>query len=249
MTSDAPAFDREPSRMEEDYLTNVWKAYEWPGDRPTTTDLAARLGVTPSTVSANLKKLARDALIEYEPYGSIQLTDAGRAIATRVVRRHRIIETYLVQRLGLGWDEVHDEADRLEHAVSDLVLDAMDAELGHPAADPHGDPIPGRDGSIPFADAPTLAAVGSGVRVRVVRVADRHPEVLRYLSEKGVAVGTELVVVTAMDASGAMRVRHAGGAAGSGGAATGPAGAGSANAGGELELSATAADSIRALPL
>lgn len=134
------------SRVVEDYLTLIWKAAEWPEDdrRATTTELAAPLGVTPSTVSANLRKLSRDGLIKYEPYGAIELTERGEAIAIDVVRRHRIIETYLVKRLGLTWDQVHDEADLLEHAVSELVLERMDEVLGHPQSDPHGDPIPRR---------------------------------------------------------------------------------------------------------
>lgn len=122
------------TRVVEDYVTLIWKAHEWPGGTPTTSDLAAQLGVTPSTVSANLKKLARDGFIDYEPYGSINLTETGQAIAVEIVRRHRILETYLVRELGVAWDQVHDEADRLEHAVSDLVLDRMAEALGHPPA-------------------------------------------------------------------------------------------------------------------
>ncbi len=99
------------TRMVEDYVTLIWKAHEWPGGEPSTTDLAAQLGVTPSTVSANLKRLARDGLISYEPYGPIELTDDGRAIAIDIVRRHRIVETYLVEHLELSWDQVHDEAN------------------------------------------------------------------------------------------------------------------------------------------
>jgi DtxR family transcriptional regulator, Mn-dependent transcriptional regulator len=216
--------DAQPGRMAEDYLTLVWKAYEWPGDRPTTTELAARLGVTPSTVSANLKKLARDGWLEYEPYGPIVLTPAGREVATGIVRRHRLIETYLATRLGLGWDEVHDEADRLEHAVSDLVLDRMDAALGHPAADPHGDPIPRADGTVERPDTRPLAEVAAGGRGRVARVADRHPEVLRYLAEKGVGVGVELAVIRESGPAGAMTVELAGA---------------------EVELSAAAAAAVR----
>ena len=116
------------TRMVEDYVTLIWKAYEWPGGRPATTEMAEQLGVTASTVSANLKKLARDGYIDYEPYGQIVLTDVGRQIAVEIVRRHRIVESYLVEALGLTWDQVHDEADRLEHAVSDLVLERMNGE-------------------------------------------------------------------------------------------------------------------------
>ena len=200
----------EVSRTTEDYLTLVWKAYEWPDSRPTTSDLAAALGVTKSTVSANLKKLARDGFIAYEPYGAIELTDAGRAIAIDIVRRHRIIETYLVQRLDLGWDEVHDEADALEHSVSDLVLERMDAALGHPDVDPHGDPIP-RDGVTPPLTRP-LGELAAGAVATVARISDRHPDVLRYLHGKGVVPGARLAVLEPAGAAGSARV-EVGGAA------------------------------------
>lgn len=183
-----------PSRMVEDYVTLIWKAYEWPGGAASTTEMAASLGVTPSTVSANLKKLARDGLISYEPYGSIELTPRGHAIAVAVVRRHRLIETYLVERLGFAWDQVHDEADRLEHAVSDVVLEAMDVALGHPTADPHGDPIPSASGAVVAVASWTLAEAPSGQPLVVRRVSDRHPEILRYLSAKGVAIGGVVVL-------------------------------------------------------
>mgnify|MGYP002754893431 CR=1 FL=1 len=132
------------TRVTEDYLALIWKACEWPDDgrRPNTTDLAAALGVTPSTVSASLKRLAREGMIKYRPYGNIELTEEGERIGRAVVRRHRIIETYLVTSLGMPWDQVHDEADRLEHAASEELVDRMDEVLGHPDADPHGDPIP-----------------------------------------------------------------------------------------------------------
>lgn len=136
----------EISRVAEDYVTLIWKACEWPDDgrRPTTTDLAASLGVTMSTVSANLKRLAREGLIRYEPYGAIELTDQGERIALEVVRRHRLIETFLVEHLGYHWDQVHDEADRLEHAVSDTLIERMDVVLDTPTSIRTGTRSPGR---------------------------------------------------------------------------------------------------------
>src|SRR5665647_872366 len=118
------------SPMVEDYLSIIWKAREWPGGSVSTNEIAATQEVTPSSVSANLKKLARDGLIEYQPYGRIGLTPAGADIAVAVVRRHRVLETYLVERLGFGLDQVHEQADALEHAVSDLVVDRMHEVLG-----------------------------------------------------------------------------------------------------------------------
>lgn len=199
------------TRMVEDYLTLIWKAYEWSDEGPTTTDLAASLGVTPSTVSANLKRLARDGLIAYEPYGPISLTDAGAVIAASTTRRHRIIETYLVRRLGFTWDQVHTEADLMEHAVSDRVLEAMAAALGHPTVDPHGDPIPDADGGIHRPSTVLLLDVAPGTTVTVVRVSDKQPEILRYLTDKEVGVGTRLRVTEQTPSAGLVRVSSAAG--------------------------------------
>lgn len=198
------------TRMVEDYVTLIWKAYEWPGGRPATTDLAEQLGVTASTVSANLKKLARDGYIDYEPYGQITLTEVGREIAVEIVRRHRIVETYLVEALGLTWDQVHDEADRLEHSVSDLVLERMNAALGHPARDPHGDPIPDADGHTAEFPSRPLRETEPGVEVEVVRVSDRSPELLRYLHERGIVIGTRLRVTSINAAASSIAVDIAG---------------------------------------
>ncbi|WP_034647176.1 metal-dependent transcriptional regulator [Corynebacterium sputi] len=201
---------QENSRVIEDYVTLIWKASEWPGDglRVTTSDLASALQVTPSTVSANLKKLAREELINYEPYGDIGLTDAGERIALDVVRRHRLLETYLVEFLGFQWDEVHDEADRLEHAASDLLIERIDAMLGHPTVDPHGDPIPrpGIDVSVP---ARLLTSCRDTETVRVARVSDANPAILRFLSDRNITVGSDLEVITPMSTTGLMTIRHA----------------------------------------
>lgn len=196
-------------RMAQDYLTVVWKSYEWPGGRPATTDIADRLGVTPSTVSANLKRLARDGLVDYEPYGTVTLTTRGEEIAVALVRRHRIIETYLVQRLGLGWDEVHTEADLLEHAVSDVVLARMDEALGYPDVDPHGDAIPRDIVRRPGAELVPLTSVALGTDVEVVRVSDRSAVILRYLADKDIRPGARLLVLSGGEQTGAVRLRHA----------------------------------------
>ena len=191
--------------MVEDYVTLIWKAVEWPGGMPSTTDLADQLGVTASTVSANLKKLARDGYIRYEPYGRIELTESGREIAVGVVRRHRILETYLVNQLGLTWDQVHDEADRLEHAVSDLVLERMDAVLGHPRKDPHGDPIPDSNGVTVRDDSLPLSDISPDTTVEVARISDRSPDVLRYLQKRGIVVGSQVRVVDVSQAASALQ--------------------------------------------
>lgn len=178
------------SKMVEDYLKIIWKAGEWAEGSVSTNEISAILAVTPSSVSANLKKLARDGFIDYEPYGSIALTPVGRAVAVGVVRRHRVLETYLVERLGFAWDEVHPEADALEHAVSDRVLDRMDEMLGYPKRDPHGDPIPRADGFVERLPAARLSEIDPGDEGRVIRISDHEPAILRYLEERHIAIGT-----------------------------------------------------------
>ncbi|CAL8980280.1 HTH-type transcriptional regulator MntR [Propionicimonas sp. T2.31MG-18] len=194
------------SRMVEDYLKIIWKAEEWPGGSVSTNEIAAILGVTPSSVSANLKKLARDGFIDYAPYGSITLSPEGRGIAVRMVRRHRVLESFLVECLGFGWDEVHPEADALEHAVSDRVLDRMDQVLGYPDRDPHGDPIPRADGSVERNPAARLREIAPGEEGRVVRISDHEPEILRYLEERQIMLGTAVRLHARNPAAGSVSV-------------------------------------------
>ena len=141
-------------------------------------------------MSANLKRLAREGMIRYEPYGAIELTDQGERIALEVVRRHRLIETFLVEHLGYHWDQVHDEAETLEHAVSDFMIDRIDEHLGYPERDPHGDPIPRADGTVDQPDAIVLTDLTPGVRARVERISDEDPGLLQYFAEHGVGYGT-----------------------------------------------------------
>lgn len=176
----------------EDYVKVIWKAHEWSGEGLTTNELAATLGVVASSVSGNLKKLARDGYLEYEPYGRATLSQAGRALAIQVVRRHRLIETYLVEHHGYGWDEVHDEAEILEHAVSDRLLAKIDAELGFPDHDPHGDPIPRADGTITHPRGRRLSDLADGSCASVVRVSDHDPALLRFLGGLAIMVGAHV---------------------------------------------------------
>lgn len=192
--------------MVQDYLKVIWGAQEWDGGSITTSEIAEMLSVTPSSVSGNLKRLARDGLIEYEPYGAIELSAQGRAEAVRMVRRHRLLETYLVARLGYGWDEVHEEADQLEHSISDRLLARMDADLGHPSTDPHGDPIPAPDGSVARPDAGRLSDLGEGRCGRIARISDRDPGLLRYLDARGIGLGTHLHVDARSEAAGVLAV-------------------------------------------
>jgi len=196
--------------MVEDYLSIIWKAQEWPGGSVSTNEIAATQAVTPSSVSANLKKLARDGLIEYEPYGRIDLTTAGNEIAVAVVRRHRVLETYLVERLGFGWDQVHLEADVLEHAVSDLVVDRMHEVLGRPSHDPHGHPIPHADGSIEQRLGTDSAALLSEMEPsavgQVASISDHEPAILRYLEERRIVFGARVRLEDRNPAAGSVSV-------------------------------------------
>ena len=179
----------------QDHLKVIWSAREWVDAPVTTTALAERLGVAASTVSEQVRRLVDAGLVLHEPYRPIALTVAGEAQALRMVRRHRLIETWLVAELGYSWDEVHDEAEALEHAVSDLMVDRIDARLGFPRADPHGDPIPAADGALHRPDArplSTLTVGGSGV---VARVDDRDPATLRWCQGVGLRPGTTVTVL------------------------------------------------------
>lgn len=193
----------------EDYVKVIYGYTEWQPRRITTTVLAARLGLANSTVTEMVKKLVAQGLVSHEPYGAIELTEAGASLALRMVRRHRLIETWLVSSLGYRWDEVHDEAEVLEHAMSDRLLDALDAQLGHPVRDPHGDPIPGADGSIAMPDARLLADLAPGAPATVVRVNDRDPALLRHLDAEGIRVGTELQLVDLSPDAGVVTVQGA----------------------------------------
>jgi DtxR family Mn-dependent transcriptional regulator len=161
-----------------------------------TGQIATALGVLPGTVTSMLKTLDESNLATYTPYEGVRLTPAGRALALRVLRRHRLIEQFLSQTLNLTWDEVHEEAEHMEHAVSDALVDRIDAYLGHPATDPHGDPIPQPDGTMAAAADRPLAECEVGERFRIARVIDQSPEFLRYLSQAGLQIGAQGSLVT-----------------------------------------------------
>src|SRR5690554_5425157 len=141
----------------EDYVKVIYSHTEWQSQPITTSALAARLGLAASSVTEMVKKLVAQGLATHEPYGAVELTTDGAALALRIIRKHRLIETWLVSEYGYSWDEVHDEAEVLEHALSDRLLDAIDARLGHPTRDPHGDPILRPDGSVDQPEAVLLA--------------------------------------------------------------------------------------------
>ena len=198
---------RDLSPAFEDYLKTIWSAQEWTDETLTTTALATRMGFAASTVSEAVRKLTEQGLVTHPKYGAIALTDSGRDAALAVVRRHRLLETFLVRQLGYGWDEVHDEAEVLEHAVSDTLVDRIDAALGFPDRDPHGDPIPRPDGALERLDAISLDLAPVGTPYVVARVADRSPELLRYLEASAVLPQARVLVTARNEAAGIVSVQ------------------------------------------
>ncbi len=188
-----------PSPAIEDYLKTVYAHTEWQPDAITPSGLATALGVAPSSVTEMVKKMATQGLVKHVPYGAIRLTPEGRLRALAVVRRHRLIETWLVREMGYTWDEVHDEAEVLEHALSDRLLEAIDERLGRPARDPHGDAIPRADGTLVTEPAVRLDEAPEGHVGRVIRISDRDPVMLRELDDAGVGPGSEVRIEEAAD--------------------------------------------------
>lgn len=183
----------EDSAVTQDYLKAVWVASEMGGAGASITGLARRMGVAPSTASENVTRLVEAGLLEHHPYRAVTLSPEGRRRAMAMVRRHRLLETYLVEVLGFEWDEVHAEAEVLEHAVSDRLLDRLDAALGHPERDPHGDPIPSAAGELPEAGLRRLETCRVGGGGVVGRIRD-DAQTLRALSRAGIGLDTAVTV-------------------------------------------------------
>src|SRR5687767_8810406 len=181
-----------PSLTVENYVKTIYVlAQKASAAEVATGQIAAALGVLPGTVTSMLKTLSESNLATYTPYEGVALTPAGAALALRVLRRHRLIELFLQRTLDLTWDEVHEEAEHMEHAVSDWLVDRIDQFLEHPEVDPHGDPIPRADGSLPRSHYRTLAACAEGAGFRLMQVTDQSPDFLRYLTQSGLPLGTE----------------------------------------------------------
>ncbi len=186
-----------PSLTVENYLKAILQLViatqsEWIA----TGQLAATVNVSPGTVTSMLKTLSESGLATYKPYEGVSLTKAGRNLALRMLRRHRLIELFLVRTLNLTWDQVHEEAENMEHAVSDMLINRIDEYLGKPETDPHGDPIPSADGLMrgKGAQAIPLSSCPAPSRIRIVRVLNQQPEFLRYLTETGLELGATAVV-------------------------------------------------------
>ncbi|MFN0134320.1 MAG: metal-dependent transcriptional regulator [Phycisphaerales bacterium] len=176
----------------------------------TITRIAAVVGVTPSTATTMIKRLAAAGLARYEKYGAVRLSPKGRRTALDVLRRHRIVELFLVQVVGLDWSEVHAEAERLEHAISPRLLDRLDEMLGRPRADPHGDPIPDADGRSTTAPPPPLTRFRPGEHAVVARVLDQGAEFLQFLARSGLRPGTAVVVASIDPLGGSISIHPAG---------------------------------------
>ncbi len=191
----------------EDYAKAVYALEARKGGAVSTTELAERLGITPGSVSAMLRKLSEVGLVEHEPYHGVRLTNQGRRVALEVLRHHRLIELFLAEELGMPWDRVHDEAEVLEHVLSEDLEQLIAARLGDPTIDPHGDPIPTVEFGIEERSTHSLDELPVGAAGRFARVSDSDPEMLRYLAEHGIALGDRLEVIDRQPFGGPVFVR------------------------------------------
>jgi DtxR family Mn-dependent transcriptional regulator len=196
-----------PSNAVEDYLKAVYALETRLDGAVSTNALAERLGVTPGSVSSMLRRLADMGLVEHEPYRGVRLTPAGRRIALRTLRNHRLLELLLVEMLDVPWDRVHEEAEQLEHALSDDLADRIAAKLGNPEVDPHGDPIPDANLTIAEVSTRSLDDLQPGDSATFSRVSDSDPDMLRYLAERGIVPGVRLTVVDRQPFGGPVTVR------------------------------------------
>lgn len=182
------------SLVTQDYLKAIWQATEWGGEPATTSALAARFGTSPANVSDLLSRLDRAGLVARQPYRPVTLTERGTQLALSMVRRHRLIETYLVEALGYACTEVHDDAELLEHAASETFIERLAAHLGHPSVDPHGDPIPGPDGRLSYPDNVFRATEVSAGRYVVARISDADHDLLVALHDQDIHPGDEVEI-------------------------------------------------------
>jgi DtxR family Mn-dependent transcriptional regulator len=195
-----------PSTSAEDYVKVIYDLQERGTGPVTISGMAERLSVSNSSVSGMLRKLNELGFVEHQRYGNVSLTETGTKAALAVLRRHRLLETYLVAELGYSWDEVHDEAEILEHVVSDKFVDRIAAHLGNPVVDPHGDPIPTREGAIVERESVLLSEAEAGTSGVIVRVNDTDPELLRYLADIDIGIGMRVEVVERLPFAGSLQL-------------------------------------------
>jgi DtxR family Mn-dependent transcriptional regulator len=191
----------------EDYAKAIYALELRAGDAVTTNALAERLRVTPGSASGMVKRLAELGLVEHEPYRGVQLTEDGRRVALEVIRHHRLLELYLVQSLGVPWDRVHEEAEVLEHVLSEELEERIAAKLGNPTRDPHGDPIPTRELTIEEEPTQSLQSLDAGASGRFTRVSDSDPEMLRFLADRGISPGDTFEVIDKQPFGGPLFIR------------------------------------------
>ena len=194
----------------QNYLKVIWTLQEWSDAPVTPSVIAEKVGLKLSTVSDAVRKLTEQGYLDHARYGNVTLTEPGRLLAVAMVRRHRLIESFLVRTLKYRWDEVHDEAEHLEHAVSDLMIDRIDELLEYPRRDPHGDPIPAADGTTHRPDAVLLSQISTEATVRVERISDSDAKMLQYFADQGIVVDAELTVSAGEPYSDAVLVQVAG---------------------------------------
>jgi DtxR family Mn-dependent transcriptional regulator len=195
------------SQAIEDYAKAIYALELRDGEAVSTNALAGRLGVTPASASGMVKRLDELGLVEHQPYRGVSLTEHGRRVALEVIRHHRLLELYLVKTLGVPWDRVHEEAEVLEHVLSEDLEELIAAKLGDPTHDPHGDPIPTRDLTIEEGTTQSLQSLEGGAQGTFTRVSDSDPEMLRFLAERGIAPGDRLEVVDKQPFDGPLFVR------------------------------------------
>jgi DtxR family Mn-dependent transcriptional regulator len=198
------------STSTQNYLKVVWSLQEWSDAPVTPSVIAEKVGLKLSTVSDAVRKLTEQGYLDHARYGNVTLTEPGRLLAVAMVRRHRLIESFLVRTLKYRWDEVHDEAEHLEHAVSDLMIDRIDELLDYPRRDPHGDPIPAADGTTHRPDAVLLSQITAASPVRVERISDSDARMLQYFADQGIVVDAELTVSAGEPYSDAVLIQVAG---------------------------------------
>jgi DtxR family Mn-dependent transcriptional regulator len=191
----------------EDYAKAIYALERRGGEAVSTNALAERLGVTAASASGMVKRLGELGLVEHRPYHGVSLTEAGRRVALEVMRHHRLLELYLFESLGVPWDRVHEEAEVLEHVLSEELEELIAAKLGDPTHDPHGDPIPTRDLKIEEGSTASLQTLQPGDRATFTRVSDSDPEMLRFLAARGIAPGEELEVIDKQPFDGPLYVR------------------------------------------
>jgi DtxR family Mn-dependent transcriptional regulator len=204
--AETQAAPRELTAAVQDYAKAIYTLEARSGSA-STSELAALLDVRPGSVSGMLRKLSALGLVEHERYRGVRLTERGRRVALEVIRHHRLLELFLVESLGMTWDEVHAEAEVLEHALSEELEELIAAKLGNPTVDPHGDPIPSRELTLADTHAPTLAELEPGERATFVRVSDADPEMLRFLSDRGILPGCGVELVERQPFDGPLFVR------------------------------------------